>query len=148
VTLGMPGNDHSFRRRWSAEGAVGRALTRSWRVQARLLYEDRFTDWTPPTADGMFHAVDRVRTAEADWTAHPDWVFRFGLLHDRIGIAQQGAIPVDTYGTRKEARAFIGLQARFARIRVQGIEGIQLSQKPYPVTWHHDKGFLQLQTTF
>ena len=73
---------------------------------------------------------------------------RFGLLHNRIGITRQGLIPDFTWGTRKESRAFIGLQARFGRVRVAGIEGIELDSEPYQVSFHHDKGFLQLQTTF
>ena len=42
----------------------------------------------------------------------------------------------------------MGLRARFGKVSVEGIEGIELDQEPYQVVWHHDKGFLKLQTTF
>jgi hypothetical protein len=53
-----------------------------------------------------------------------------------------------TYGTRKESRAYLGLIARFGRVSIQGVEGIELDHEPYEVTLWHDKGFLQLQSTF
>jgi len=57
-------------------------------------------------------------------------------------------MPGWTWGTRKESRAYLGLELLLGRVRVQGIEGIELDSEPYEVTFHHDKGFLQLQTTF
>ena len=53
-----------------------------------------------------------------------------------------------TYGTRNESRAYLGLMARFGRVWLSGVEGIELDPEPYEVWHHHDKGFLQLQTTF
>ena len=147
-TYAVPGNGHEFRREWSMEGAVRRRIAAHWRAEARLFYQERAEDWDPPIAAGWFRGVDRLRAAEVDWDARPDWTVRFGLLHDRIGIEQEGTIPLTGYGTRKESRAFVGLVARFGRIRVAGIAGIELDSEPYPVTFHHDKGFLQLQTTF
>ena len=64
------------------------------------------------------------------------------------GVWPNGYIPVEPTGTRYEDRAFFSLQKLFGRVRLQGIEGIELDKEPYPVTFHHDKGFLQLQTTF
>jgi hypothetical protein len=69
-------------------------------------------------------------------------------MYDRIGIARAGVDPFFTYGSRKESRAYLGLDARFGRVSVSGVEGIELDQEPYEVTFHHDKGFLRLQTTF
>jgi hypothetical protein len=54
----------------------------------------------------------------------------------------------DSQGTRYEDRAIISLHKMFGKVRLQGIEGIELDKEPYPVAFHHDKGFLFLQTTF
>ena len=85
------------------------------------------------------------------WRAS-DWLkLRVGGLYDRITITQTGTTPavaIKTYGSRKESRAYVGLIARFGRVNLQGVEGIELDHEPYQVSFHHDKGFLQLQTTF
>jgi len=74
---------------------------------------------------------------------------REGLgLYDRISVAQSGAIFRQSYGSRTESRAYIGLAARFGRIVVSGVEGIELDPEPYEVWFVHDKGFLQLQAVF
>ena len=79
----------------------------------------------------------------------PRMSLRTGVLHDRITIAKVGQTPDFTYGTRVESRAYVGLLARFGRVSVSGIEGIELDPEPYDVPFGlHDKGFLHLQTTF
>jgi hypothetical protein len=144
----VPGDGHVFRRRWQAETALRRSLGRSWHAEARLGYEDRAQDWRPQRGAGALRALDRGRSLEVSGDLRKDWRLRVGLMHDRVGIAEQGWVPVGTWGTRKESRAYVGLQALFGRVRVQGIEGIELDHEAYEVTFHHDKGFVQLQTTF
>ena len=46
------------------------------------------------------------------------------------------------------AAAYIGLALRFGRVRIAGIEGIELDPEHYEVWLVHDKGFLQQQMTF
>ena len=104
-------------------------------------------DQTAP-ASAEFRALDRVGALEVDWRAHPDWLVKVGLLYDRIGIARVGDAPGFTYASRKESRGFFGFQARLDKVQVQIVEGIELDSEPYTVTFHHDKTFLHLQTTF
>jgi hypothetical protein len=137
-----------YRRRWAAELAVRRALAQRWTGEARWVYQDRAQDWRPPGLDGTFRALDRMPALEVGWRPKPGWRARFGALVDRIGVATSGPAVPFTYGTRRESRLFVGLEARFGRITVQGIEGIELDREPYEVSFHHDKGFLHLQTTF
>ncbi len=85
---------------------------------------------------------------EALWQARHALALRGGALHDRIGIARSGAQPYFTYGSRTESRAYLGLIARFGRVTVQAVEGLELDREPYEVWAIHDKGFLHLQTTF
>lgn len=144
----IPGNDRNYRRAWTAEGAVRRRFSPRVRIEGRYLYGNRAENWLPPVASASFHALDRMAAAEVDWEAKPGWQVRTGVLYDRVGVAETGALPGFTWGSRKKSRAFVGLQARFGRVRLQGIEGIDLDKEPYDVTFHHDKGFLHLQTTF
>ena len=144
----VPGDGRNYRRAWTAEGAVRRRLTDRLRVEGRYLYGNRAENWRPPLASASFRALDRMAAAELDWKARPDLLLRTGVLYDRVGIAESGGVPGFTWGSRKKSRAFIGLQVRFGRVRVQGIEGIDLDKEPYDVTFHHDKGFLHLQTSF
>ena len=37
---------------------------------------------------------------------------------------------------------------RFGRVSLQVVEGLELDREPYEVWAVHDKGFVQLQTTF
>ena len=143
-----PGDGAVFRRHWTAELALRRRLARRLHVEARYLYEDRDQGWSPPAGDGWFRALDRVGALELGWRAHPDWLVKTGLLYDRIGIARAGALPGGTFGSRKESRGFFGFQARFGKVQVQVLEGIELDSEPYEVAFHHDKSFLHLQTTF
>jgi hypothetical protein len=142
------GDGHQFRRHWQAEGAVRRGVGGSWVLEARGAYQDRAQDWQPPVAAGAFRALDRGYALELAGEPWKLWHTRAGLMHDRVGIAQQGEAPYFTWGTRTESRAYVALEKQFGRVRVQGIEGIELDSEPYEVTFHHDKGFLQLQTTF
>lgn len=147
-TTAVPGDGAVFRRLWHAEAGLRHAFSPRWRAEAHVQYQARTQTWRPPVADARFDAIDRMKWAEVDWDPKENWTLRMGIIHDRIGIERRGLIPDFTWGTRKESRAFLGLQARFGRIRVQGIEGIELDQEPYEVSFHHDKGFLQLQTAF
>jgi len=147
-TVGTPGDGHNFRRLWHAEGAVRRRIGAGWVAEARGAYQDRAENWQPPIANGEFLALDRGLAAELAGEPRKNWHARVGVMHDRIGVEQQGQVPVFTWGTRKESRAYLGLEALFGRVRVLGIECIELDSEPYEVTFHHDKGFLQLQTTF
>ncbi len=147
--LDAPLLDHrDYRREWTAELAARRAVTRRLDVQLRGIYQDRTQAYGAGLGPGAFRGLDRLAQAELFYRASPRFGCRVGVLHDRIGIAERGVVPVFTYGSRKESRAYIGLMARFGRVTVQGIEGIELDHEPYEVEFHHDKGFLHLQTTF
>ena len=69
-------------------------------------------------------------------------------MFDRITVANEGMPYLQTYGTRNESRAFVGLSARFGRVSIHAVEGIELDPEPYEVWLVHDKGFLHLQATF
>jgi hypothetical protein len=69
-------------------------------------------------------------------------------MHDQITVDRTGVTLAGGEGTRKESRAYFGLDARFGRVSVAGVEGIELDLEPYQVTFHHDKAFLQLQARF
>ncbi len=143
-----PGDGRNDRRQWSAEGGLRRVLGPRLTAEARYVYQVRAEDWRPPVASASFHALDRIGQGELAWQVRGEWRLRFGLLYDRIGIARTGEVPGFTYGSRKESRGYIGIQARLGRVRLQAMEGIELDSEPYKVTFHHDKGFLHLQTTF
>lgn len=145
---GLPGDHHSFRRRWIGDLGVGRRLGARTHAEARWVYQERDQGWSPPVASARLHAIDRMPVVELQHETRRGWLLRGGAMYDRIGIDNQGLVPVFSWGSRKEARAFIGLQAQFGRVRVQGIECIELDREPYEVTFHHDKGFFHLQTTF
>lgn len=140
-----------YRRQWSVETAARRRLAAGLTAEARWLYQGRTQTHAPPVGPRTFDAVDRVIQLEALWSANSRLALRVGGLHDRITVTQAGnwpSIPYGSYGTRKESRAYVGLIARFGRVSVQGVEGIELDREPYDVAFIHDKGFLQLQTTF
>jgi hypothetical protein len=143
-----PGDGHDYRRLWRAEGAARRRFGAHWVAEARGAYQDRAQNWRPPVADGAFRALDRGLAFEIAGEPRRLWHTRAGIMHDRIGVLRRGAVPYFSWGTRKEARAYVSLEKQFGRVHVQGIEGIELDVEPYEVTFHHDKGFLQLQTAF
>lgn len=144
----LPGDGRNYRRRWLAEGAVRHRFAGTWVAEARGAYQDRTQDWRPPLALATMRALDRGVALEVAGEPLAGWRARFGVMHDRVGFAQNGLLPGFSWGTRTESRAYVGLEARFGRVRVQGIEGIEFDREPYDVSFHHDKGFLQLQTVF
>ena len=63
-------------------------------------------------------------------------------------LPQSGVGVPFSWGTRNESRAYVGVSARFGRVRLDGVEGIELDPEGYEVWFVHDKAFLQFQTTF
>ena len=143
------GDARKSRRLWQVELAARRAAWRDVTVEGRWLYVDRMQSYRPPLADARFHAIDRTLQLEARWAARTDLTVRLGGLFDRVERRPSPARPATfSHGTRNESRAYFGLVARFGRVSLSGIEGIELDPEPYEVWHHHDKGFLSLQTTF
>lgn len=140
------GRGRDFRRCWTAETAVGSALTRRITAEARWLYQDRAQTLGPPSV-AFFHGIDRMLAFETRYGLSRSLTLRVGALYDRISIVHVGNLPF-SYGTRKESRAFLGVMARFGRVQLSGVEGIELDHETYDVWLVHDKGFLQLQATF
>lgn len=141
----------NYRRQWTFESAVRRRLASRMSAEARWLYQQRTRRQAPPIGPRTFDAVDRVLQLEAQWTATDAIALRFGGLHDRITVVDDGGIAYASFvgfGTRSESRLYLGLMARFGRVGLQAVEGIELDHEPYDVAFVHDKGFLQLQTTF
>lgn len=140
-----------YRRQWSVESAVRRQLAERVSAEARGIYQERRARHGPPIGPRAFDAVDRVVQLEAVWSASRAIALRFGGMHDRITVVDDGGNVYNGfigYGTRVESRLYVGLMARFGRVSLQGIEGIELDNEPYDVAGVHDKGFLQMQTTF
>ncbi len=142
------GDARRWRRLWRVELAARRAAGPGLEVESRWLYLDRAQNVAPPLADAPFHAIDRTLQLEARWTARADLAVRLGGLFDRVSVAGPVEPGHPAQGTRIESRAYFGLAARFGRVSVCGVEGIELDPEPYEVWHHHDKGFLSLQTTF
>jgi len=142
------GNDGSFRRQWSVESTMRRPLPMRLSAEARVLYQDRDQHHGPPVGPGALGAVDRVLGAELQWEAHPRLTARLGGLYDRISVARSGVAFRQTYGTRTESRAYLGLAVRFGNVVLSVVEGIELDPEPYEVWAVHDKGFFHLQATF
>jgi hypothetical protein len=136
------------RRMWQIELAARRAAGRDVAIEGRWLYVDRMQGYRPPLADARFHAIDRALQLEARWAARTGLTVRLGGLFDRASVSKSGETGYFTYGTRNESRAYFGLVARFGRVSLNGVEGIELDPERYDVWHHHDKGFLSLQTTF
>lgn len=143
-----PGDSRVFRRLWSGEIAIRRELGAATRAELRWLYRDRAQSWAPPAGTGRLSALDRTGAFEIDHRFSPRVALRGGLLYDRVHVDTHGGYSGFTWHSRKESRAFVGARVRFGRVEVQGIECIELDHEPYEVTFHHDKGFLQLQTSF
>jgi len=151
AALQLEPDGRDYRRQWTLESAVRRRLASRMSGEARWLYQQRTARHAPPVGPRTFDAVDRVVQLEALWSATHAIAVRFGGMHDRITVVDDGGnvyAGFVGYGTRTESRLYLGLMARFGRVRLQGLEGIELDHEPYEVAGVHDKGFLQLQTTF
>ncbi len=142
------GDHHLFRRRLRGEGLLQRPLGEHGRIALRYFYQERTAVYRPPFSDVILGSIDRMPMVEGSFRARWDLGVRVGFMRDRITVVGAGVAPVSTYGTRVETRAFFSLQKQFGRVRLEGTEGIELDREPYPVTFHHDKGFLHVQTTF
>ena len=142
------GDAANFRRAWSGEAALARALTRRLETEARWLYVGRTEGWGAPVGPAAFEGVDRVLQLEGRYAFAPAFSGRAGYLHDQLTIAHRGAVPWVGEGTRKESRAYFGFTARLGSVSVSAAEGIELDLEPYQVWFHHDKAFLQMQATF
>jgi len=142
------GDARKSRRMWQVELAARRGAGRDVAIEARWIYADRMQSYRPPLADACFHAIDRTLQLEARWVTRTALIVRLGGLFDRVSISKSGETGYPTHGTRNETRAYFGLVARFGRVLLSGVEGIELDPERYEVWHHHDKGFLSLQTTF
>jgi hypothetical protein len=141
-------NRYDFRRKGSVEVAARRDLGPRLGAQARWILQERAHRWGEGIGPGAFDGIDRLTQAELAWRMAPRVTWRLGGMLDRITIARRGVTPMQSYGSRTESRAYLGLQARFGRVVLQALEGIELDPEPYDVWLVHDKGFLHLQTTF
>jgi hypothetical protein len=140
---------HDFRRQWSAEAAVRGAIGSRLGAELRALYQRRAQNIGPPPAGPRgFDATDRMLQIETLYPLQPWLHARAGGLYDRITVAQTGVGLPFSHGTRTESRAYVGLVARFGRVSLHVVEGIELDPEPYEVWWVHDKAFLHLQATF
>jgi hypothetical protein len=147
VDLPQP-DGRDFRRQWSVEAAARRRIASRFTAEARWLYQARTQIHAPPVAPPRFEGVDRVLQVEAAWSATPSLHVRLGGLHDRISIQNSGVTAPISFGSRTESRAYVAAMARFGRVSLQIVEGLELDHEPYEVWAVHDKGFLQLQATF
>jgi hypothetical protein len=141
------GSNENFRRLWSVELAIRRALGLRLSAEAHWIYQDRSQEYGPPIGPGHFRGIDRLVTLDAMYQIYPRVFVRFGGLYDRIGISRAGNVPFG-YGSRRESRAYLGLMARFGRVSMSASEGFELDTEPYQVFGIHDKATLQLQATF
>ncbi len=147
--IGAGGPDgRDFRRQWSVETAARRQIAPRVSAEVRWLYQERTQVHAPPVTPPRFAAVDRVIQVETVWTPGERLGFRLGGLHDRIGVRNSGVSAPYSFGSRTESRAYLGVMARFGRVRLQIVEGIELDPEPYEVWAIHDKGFVQLQAGF
>src|SRR5262249_6240878 len=146
----QPGDHHVFRRRWRIETSLVMDIGEQGHVALRFFYQDRVQVWRPPIANATLGVIDRMAVIESWFRGPWDLGVRVGYMKDRVTVSDNGGVGglAATEGTRPETRAFFSLQKRFGHVLLKGTEGIELDQEPYPVTFHHDKGFIQLQTTF
>lgn len=142
------GDHHQFRRKWRVDGSLTRALGERSRVTARFIYQERDQVWRPPISNSSLGVIDRMPMLEAAFPAPFEFFGRAGVMRNRITAVPNILVPVWTWGTRVETRAFVALQKRFGRVHLQGIECIELDREQYDVAFIHDKGFLQLQVVF
>ena len=144
----QPGDHHVYRRRWRGEGAFTRPMGEHGSMTVRWFYQERTQVWRPPISNVTLGVIDRMPMIEGSFRGPWDIGVRTGFMRNRVTVTGAGWVPVFTWGTRVETRAFIGLQKKFGRVRVQAMEGIELDHEKYDVSFHHDKGFLHIQTTF
>jgi hypothetical protein len=142
------GDNHNFRRQWNVEGTLSHAFNARWYVFARYLDQQRTQIYRPPLADGRFDGIDRIYQLETGHAFSEHLRLRAGGLYDRLGYSRVGTTLSTSEDRKKESRAYVTLQARFGNVSVEGTEGIELDSEPYQVAFHHDKGFLKLQSTF
>ena len=135
-------------RMWSVESAVRAPLAPTLAGELRWTYLERSATRGVLDDPDRFGAVDRVLQAETRWALRPSLTLRAGGLYDRITLGWSGPVWIQTFGTRNESRAYFGLDARWGRVRLSAVEGIELDPEPYQVNFHHDKAFAQVQTTF
>jgi hypothetical protein len=148
----QPGDHHLFGRRWRIKGSLIQSIGENTHVAVRYFYMDRTQVWRPPVANATLNVIDRCVMVDS-WFIGP-WGtgVRAGGMRDRVTSWHDGGVNgvpgFASQGTRYEDRAIISLQKLFGRVRMQIIEGIELDNESYEVSFHHDKGFFQLQTTF
>jgi len=137
-----------YRRQWSVEGGARMRVPgpRS-QLEARCLYQSRTEFAGPPVGAAYLQVDDRLLNLE--WTRGfgASVQTRLGGLYERVGVGRANPVR-SSFGTRSESRLYVGLELRLGRVRVAGIEGVELDDEPYDVRIVHDKGFLQLQTAF
>lgn len=142
------GDHHRFARRWRVELAVSRQLTPNVRLTARGFYQERTQLYRPPLGDGAMSVIDRMPMIDMTFPIHHDWASRAGFMRNRVTVVDDSRSGVFTWGTRVETRAFFSLGKQFGRVRVQGTECFELDREQYDVAFHHDKGFVHIQTSF
>ena len=143
-----PGDHHLYRRRWRGEAQLTRPVGEHGSLSLRYFYQERTQVWRPPYPNSLLAGIDRMPMIEGSFRAKWNLGMRVGFMRNRITAGDDGVVPVFTFGTRVETRAFFSVHKQFGRVRIQGIEGIELDHEPYQVMFHHDKGFLHIQTTF
>lgn len=151
----QPGDHHQYARRWRVEGRLTRRVGERGSLSLRYFYQERTQVWRPVLVDAL-GIIDRMPMIEGSFRAKWDLGVRVGYMRNRITVSGNGGAPMFiyggsqflTFGSRYENRAFFSLQKRFGRVEIQGTEGIELDKETYPVTFHHDKGFIHIQTTF
>ncbi len=142
------GSGRSTRRLWSTRLGARRVLgPRLW-IEGAWIYAGRMQSDRAPLPASRFTALDRTAQLEAHWTVRPDLIVRVGGLYDRIGTRVAYPDGTALEGARNESRGYFGLMARFGRVSVTGVEGIELDPEKYEVWHRHDKAFLLMQTSF
>lgn len=142
------GDYHKFARRWRVELALARQLAPNVRLTARGYYQERTELYRPPLGNGAMSIIDRMPMLDLTFPIRHDWPARLGLMRNRITVVDDSRSAVFTWGTRVETRAFFSLGKQFGRVRVQGTECFELDREQYDVAFHHDKGFVHIQTSF
>ncbi len=142
------GDHHLYRRRWRGEAQLTRPVGEHGSLSLRYFYQERTQVWRPPYLNTALGVIDRMPMIEGSFRAKWNLGMRVGFMRNRITVVDNGGVPVFTWGTRVETRAFFCLQKQFGRVRIQGTEGIELDHEYYQVAFHHDKGFIHIQTTF